>query len=397
MKWHRNLFEGIVEGLSRILKRNEPADAAAAYLFRKYPRWGKRDRAFVKDKLFELVRRRNLWERLARRWEDLPPERGMPLALILASEEEVPPYVEKYLSDREAVRSEYGELIRNPLFRYGLPEWLDRKGRKSWHERWEEIARDLNRPNLPVIRINTLKISPDQMSNRLSEEGYAFSRPGFPPESVVFAKPYALEKTPWYRRGWFEFQDLSSQEVGHFAEIGPGMTVIDACAGAGGKTLHAAALMENRGELYAFDISPAKIAELRRRARRAGVKNLVRADVVTPRDMEGLEGKADVVLVDAPCSGSGTWKRKPHLKWKFDPAAFERIRNTQRHVLDTYARWVKPGGKLVYVTCSVLEDENRRQVEDFLKRNKDFTFVEDKHILPGPGRDGFYMAKLQRS
>jgi len=396
MKWHKNLYEAVGTLYERVTASGKPPEEFLPRLFKNNPKWGKRDRDFIKHHLFTLLRYKNLWERLAGEIKDPPSWREVVDAYILATAPEMPPYLSYTKEQRQKLQNLYHNLKHEPHYRTGMPLWLFREGEKSWGRHWDEIASMLNKENKPVIRVNTLKTSRKKLADRLRAHHYLFSLPEDYPDAIVFEKAYRLRHTPWFKKGWFEWQDLSSQEAGYFSGAKPGMTVVDACAGAGGKTLHLAALMHNTGEIYAFDISALKLEELKKRAGRAGVKNLKNVAVITPEHIKKLQRKADILLVDAPCSGSGTYRRKPHLKWKFSPEEYDKIVENQRNILDEYAGMVKPGGHLVYITCSVLSRENEQQIKDFLNRNKDFTFVEEKHILPSGEHDGFYMAKLKR-
>jgi len=177
------------------------------------------------------------------------------------------------------------------------------------------------------------------------------------------------------------------------------MKVVDTCAGAGGKTLHLAALMENKGQIVAMDIYESKLKKLKIRARRNGVHNVDMKVIDSTKPIKKLYNKADRVLIDAPCSGLGVIRRNPDSKWKLQPEFLDKIRDVQQDVLQKYSKMVKPGGKLVYATCSVLPSENQEQVEKFLasESGKDFTFVKDNKVLAHvSGYDGFYMAQIER-
>jgi 16S rRNA (cytosine967-C5)-methyltransferase len=175
------------------------------------------------------------------------------------------------------------------------------------------------------------------------------------------------------------------------------MKVVDTCAGAGGKTLHIAALMENKGQIIALDIYANKLKELKRRAKRNGAHNIDTRPIESTKVIKKLYDKADRVLIDAPCSGLGVLRRNPDAKWKLQPEFLEKIKETQRDILQQYSRMVKPGGQLVYATCSVLPSENQDQVKNFLDSNKEFTFVKEKKVLSHKsGFDGFYMALLEK-
>ena len=206
-------------------------------------------------------------------------------------------------------------------------------------------------------------------------------------------------KTQAFKDGWFEVQDASSQLVADFLDVKPGMKVVDACAGAGGKTLHLASLMENKGQIIAMDIYESKLKKLKVRARRNGVHNIEMKVIDSTKPIKKLHGKADRLLIDAPCSGLGVLRRNPDSKWKLEASFLDRIKNVQQDVLQNYSRMVKPGGKMVYATCSILPSENQLQVDNFLasESGKDFTFVKQKNIFAHKsGFDGFYMALLEK-
>ena len=175
------------------------------------------------------------------------------------------------------------------------------------------------------------------------------------------------------------------------------MRVIDACAGAGGKTLHLAALMKNKGKLIAMDVEATKLTELQKRARRAGVSNLEIRTIDSSKTIKRLENSADRLLLDVPCSGLGVLKRNPDAKWKLSPEFIQNVRDLQQHILQDYCNMIKKQGLLVYSTCSILPSENEQQVERFLKNNEDkFELLEEKHHWPSDGFDGFYMALFRR-
>ena len=179
----------------------------------------------------------------------------------------------------------------------------------------------------------------------------------------------------------------------------PGQRVVDACAGAGGKTLHLASLMQNKGQLIAMDIYESKLKKLKVRARRNGVHNMETRVIENSKVVKKLYGKADRLLLDAPCSGLGVIRRNPDSKWKLEPEFLERIKGVQQHILQRYSKIVKPGGKMVYATCSILPEENSEQVQHFLdsEEGKDFEFISEQNIFASErGYDGFYMALLQK-
>ena len=194
-------------------------------------------------------------------------------------------------------------------------------------------------------------------------------------------------------------QDASSQLVAAFLEVRPGIKVVDTCAGAGGKTLHLSALMQNKGSLIAMDIYESKLKKLKIRAKRNGVHNIDLRLIESTKPIKKLNEKADRLLIDAPCSGLGVLRRNPDTKWKLQPDFFENVKKIQQQLLQDYSKILKPGGKMVYATCSVLPSENQDQITAFLasEEGQSFRFVKDNSILAHQsGYDGFYMALLEK-
>ena len=202
--------------------------------------------------------------------------------------------------------------------------------------------------------------------------------------------------TSAFKEGFFEVQDASSQKIAELLDVKEGMRVVDACAGAGGKTLHIAALMKNKGQIIALDIYEWKLAELKRRAKRAGAFNIEARFIEDNKVIKRLHSTADRLLIDAPCSGLGVLKRNPDSKWKIDEDFINRIKTEQENILQNYSKILKKGGKMVYATCSILPSENGEQVRKFLAENTEFALVKEENIMPSDGYDGFYMALIER-
>jgi 16S rRNA (cytosine967-C5)-methyltransferase len=202
---------------------------------------------------------------------------------------------------------------------------------------------------------------------------------------------------PSFKEGLFEVQDAASQIIAYFLRVEPGLRVVDACAGAGGKTLHLAALMKNKGRIVAMDIEQWKLDELLKRARRAGVTNLEPRLIDSSKVIKRLENTADRLLLDVPCSGMGVLKRNPDAKWKLSAQFIEEVKATQEKIINDYCKMIKPGGFMVYSTCSMLPSENENQVSKFLSTHEGkYALVEEKHVWPSQGFDGFYMALIKR-
>ena len=251
-----------------------------------------------------------------------------------------------------------------------------------------------------ILRVNRIVTSPKKLQEDLMTlfqiethliKGYD--------DALILYKRKNLRKNPLYLKGSFEIQDANSQKIAPFTQVKPGMKVIDGCAGAGGKTLHLASLMRNKGEIIALDVEIDKLKELSRRARRNKVKAIKNTWVPDPQYKESLTHWADRVLIDAPCSGLGTLKRNPELKWRLTEERISEVIELQRAILLEQSKWVKEGGKLVYVTCSILPSENQNQIAWFLEQEEGAAFVLEKEEILFSHQtqfDGFYAARLIR-
>ena len=253
------------------------------------------------------------------------------------------------------------------------PDWCELYLREAFGDEWAaEGAALAARPPLD-LRVNTLKSTRDKVLNELAGTGAAPTAIAphgirIPPIDGAGRHPN-VQAEPAFQKGWFEVQDEGSQIAAELAGAEPGMQVLDYCAGAGGKTLALSAAMDNRGQLFAHDAEKVRLAPIFDRIRRAENRNI---QVVKPADLTGLAGQMDLVLIDAPCTGSGTWRRRPDAKWRLTPRQLEARMGEQRAILDAAQAYVKPGGRLVYITCSVFLDENQRQVAAFVDRHPSF-------------------------
>lgn len=254
----------------------------------------------------------------------------------------------------------------------------------------------LNEQAPTVLRANSLRTTTKELISDLADEGVV----SFPiknyPDAVQLEEKKNVFLTTAFKEGLFEVQDASSQKIGYFLDVKEGQRVVDACAGAGGKTLHLAALMKNKGQIVALDIFDWKLAELKRRAKRAGAHNIETRMISDNKVIKRLHEKADRLLIDAPCSGLGVLKRNPDSKWKIDQDFINRIKKEQQQILQDYSKMLKKGGKMVYATCSILPSENNLQVEEFIKNNPEFKMIKDEKVMPSTGYDGFYMALIER-
>jgi 16S rRNA (cytosine967-C5)-methyltransferase len=318
-------------------------------------------------------------------------------ACFIQKEIALPAWEEFQFIDTAAVsaRLAEGKLIRK--IRESVPDWLDVLGEKSFGEKWDAEIHALNQPAKLCVRVNTLRSNKKRIKELFLKEDIAFEERNDAPDALVLNSRKNLTKTEIHKDGEIEIQDISSQLVAPYLDAKPGMIVIDACAGAGGKSLHLAALMKNEGEILALDIHHEKLNELEKRARRNGV-NIIKTVFFNADVFKRYQHFADRLLLDVPCSGSGVLKRNPDAKWKLTPDFIKEICAVQESILQQNEGMLKPGGKMVYATCSILAEENGNQIARFLKKHKNFSVVEEHKISPAEnGYDGFYVCVLQKS
>ncbi len=403
MRLHRNLCFAVIDGLTQIFNEEQYADKVIQQLLKRDKRWGARDRAFVAETTYDIVRWKRLYAEIAEVNEPFDRDNLWRLFAVWATLKGIKLPDWKYFENTPTrkIKGRFDELSKIRKFRESIPDWIDEVGAKELGDAvWtKEIAMQNEQADV-ILRVNTLKTTKEKLQSILFDENTIETEfvKGYP--SALKLKERAnVFVTDAFKNGLFEVQDASSQLVADFLDVKPGMKVVDTCAGAGGKTLHLSALMQNKGQVIAMDIYESKLKKLKIRAKRNGVHNFDMRVIDSTKPIKKLHSKADRVLIDAPCSGLGVLRRNPDAKWKLEPEFLDRIRVTQQEVLQQYSKMVKPGGKLVYATCSVLPSENQNQVEAFLKTEvgADFNFVKDKKVFAHEsGFDGFYMALLER-
>ena len=371
--------------------------------FKAHPKWGSRDRRQFAETVYEITR----WWRWHWYLAGLPdgdcllPERVTQArvwevwgAFWTSKTGNVPHFDECADLDADEITQRTQTMVA-PAIRSAIPDWLNDLAKSEIGEAWPPLLRALNRPADVFLRANTLKIETKPLQINLEKEGIqAELVPDFP-HALKLNKRQSIFQTNAFKAGLFEVQDAASQVIAPLLEVKPGMRVIDACAGAGGKALHLACLMKNKGKIIALDIHQWKLDELRRRARRNQVDIIESRVIDDSKVLKRLHHTADRVLLDVPCSGLGVLRRNPDTKWKLSLAELDRLRALQAEILEDYSKLTKPGGKLLYATCSILPSENERQVQKFLKRHPEWTLEEDFHSRPGSeNQDGFYAARL---
>ncbi|TBW28973.1 RsmB/NOP family class I SAM-dependent RNA methyltransferase [Gramella sp. KN1008] len=402
MRLHRNLVFATIDALAEIFNEGFYADKVIEKTLKRDKRWGSRDRSFIAETTYDIVRWKRLYAEIAEVKEPFSREdlfRMFAVWCVLRGIK-LPDWPQFEATPVRRIKGKFDELSKTRKYRESVPDWLDELGAKELGDKtWTKELHALNTQAPVVIRANKLKTTPQQLAETLLEEGIETANLRNYPEALQLKERANIFKTKAFKDGLFEVQDASSQRVAEFLNVEPGMRVVDTCAGAGGKTLHLAALMENKGQIIALDIYGNKLKELKRRAKRAGAHNIDTRSIDSTKVIKKLYNTADRVLIDAPCSGLGVLSRNPDAKWKLQPEFLENIRNTQLEILQKYSRIVKNGGKLVYATCSILPSENQQQVQKFLKTEEgsEFTLKKEKTILSSEsGYDGFYMALLEK-
>lgn len=391
MKIHRVLAEAVVQSLSAIFVENRYADKVIEKTLKQNPKWGARDRRFIAETTYDIVRWKRLYQAITQSG-DSDFWKWMAVWIVerdfeLADWREFSTVNRKDIKNRLA--AEYPRAVKQ-----SIPDWLDQLGEAELGERWTTELAALNEQAEVVLRANTLKTNRDELANMLVGEGIETETLRNFPDALVLQKRQNIFQSQYFKEGLFEVMDAGSQAIAPFLNVKPGDRVIDACAGAGGKTLHLSALMKNKGKIVAMDTEQWKLDELSKRARRAEAFNIEARLIDSGKVIKRLENSADCLLLDVPCSGLGVLKRNPDAKWKLSMEFIQNVNELQKNILQDYCTMVKSGGKIVYSTCSILPMENERVVNDFLDKNPNYTLEEESRIWPSEGFDGFYMARL---
>ena len=402
MRLHRNLVFTTIDSLMAIFNEGEYADKVVARALKKDKRWGSHDRKFVAETIYEIVRWKRLYVEIAEVKEPFDRDNIWRIFAVWAVLRGYTLPDWKYFEDTPVrrIKGKFDELTKTRKFRESIPDWMDELGVKELGEEiWTKELAAQNEQAKVILRVNRLKTTKEKLRAILMDLNIETEFHKDYPDALILTERANVFLTDAFKDGLFEVQDASSQLVAYFLDVKPGMRVVDTCAGAGGKTLHLASLMENKGQLIAMDLYESKLKQLKIRAKRNGAFNIEPRVIESTKTIKKLHEKADRVLIDAPCSGLGVLKRNPDSKWKLQPEFIDNIRKIQAEVLENYSKIVKPGGKLVYATCSVLPSENQEQIKHFLSTEigKEFTFVKDQKVLASEsGFDGFYMALLER-
>ena len=399
MSLHRPVAQAVVTALSQIFGEGYHADKVLERIFKSNRQFGGRDRRFIAESVYEITRWwRFLWavagEEPSAEIEKVWKVFGTWLAI---NKNDLPNWKELQGIDRASLGKRIEEVKTKPALKNSVPDWLFELGQNEIGEKWASYLEQLNQQAPVILRANRLRTDKENLAKLLTQEGIPVE-PLDLPDAIRLKERKNVFITDAFKKGLFEVQDGASQQVAPMLDPQPGDRVIDACAGAGGKSLHLAALMKNKGKLLALDIHPRKLEELRKRASRAGADIIETRAIENSKVIKRLENTADRLLLDVPCSGLGVLRRNPDTKWKLTQEEIDNLRKLQAHILETYSKMVKPGGRMVYATCSILPSENERQVAEFIKKTgNQFELLEEKKFAPGnQGFDGFYAASLHK-
>jgi 16S rRNA (cytosine967-C5)-methyltransferase len=417
MRITEKLLDAAVVATTDMLKFNQPADGVLSTHF-KVDRTGVHDRAFIAETAYAVLRRKRLLERL------VGPD-ATPRQLVLAALTRLQGCNQRQLAEAVSPR-ELDWLVQfkaqpEPQLTLAeqadLPDWLtERLLTRMSAEELLVLARGLNQPAQLDLRVNAMKGNREEVLARLKVDGIEGEVCRYAPMGIRLKGRPSLAKHPFYLKGVMEVQDEGSQLLGHLLAPKRGEMVVDFCAGAGGKTLALGAMMRSTGRLYAFDVADKRLVKMKPRVARSGLSNVHPVLISGENDtkVKRLAGKIDRVLVDAPCSGLGTLRRNPDLKWRQTPESVAELTRKQAAILAGAARLVKVGGRIVYATCSILPEENEMIVNAFLAAHPDFTQLSAADVLAKQGitievgtelrllphthgTDGFFAAVLERT
>lgn len=397
MKLHPNIIASVIDSLKKIFVEDKHADDVVRNVLQSNPKWGSRDRRFIASSIYSIVRwwKKYLFIANVTEQDAACFEQVLSIYLLETHGEDLKTPLPAPIDDVQyKVRVAEAALIRT--VENAIPDWMDTLAVTELGEDvWEKEITFLNKEADVFIRTNTLKINSNKLIEVLEKEEVTVKPFGDFPETLKLDARKPLQRLASFLNGMYEVQDVGSQEIAHYLNPRPNAKVIDACAGAGGKTLHIAALMNNKGQIISMDIEGFKLKELERRAVRAGI-DIITTKSIVRNTIASLKNSADYVLLDVPCSGIGVLRRNPDDKWKLSKNRVEALIKIQQEILQEYSMMVKSGGVLVYATCSILPSENDKQIDAFLALNDQFELEKKQTIYPSQGGDGYFMARMTK-
>ncbi len=399
MKIHRPIIKSVVLALEQIFLEGYYADKVIERMFKAHKEWGARDRRLISEATYDCVRWwRRLWYSIGIEPDSSQEHYWLVVgAWLVINKFETPGWPEFAALNSKKIRERWESAGRIPAIAESVPNWLFDLGQKELGAQWLPTLQALNNQAPVFLRTNRLRTRREALLRQLTEAGFVVEPVPQLPDGIVMVERKNIFRSEAFKEGAFEVQDGASQMIAPLLQIEPGQRVVDACAGAGGKTLHIASLMQNKGKILALDLHEHKLDELKKRAARDGVDIIETKIIEGTKTIKRLENSADRLLLDVPCTGLGVLRRNPDCKWKLKESEVESLRSTQAEILQNYCKILKVGGLMVYATCSILPSENQGQVEKFLSANNNWELLEQKTFVPEKdGFDGFYAAVFKR-
>lgn len=393
-----HILNTLSQALIEVLEKGKHADRMIDKYMRVNKNWKSDERSFFAEAVYGIVRYKRKLEFVAES-EELWPL----IVAYLVSKNLKPASRPEFKNIDTAKISSRMKLQKPAAIEHSFPDWLVELGQKEFSVEWPKIMQSLNKDPSIYLRANTLKTTIEKLIQTLKTEKIEAQKIKGPieiPTGLCLSERKNVFSTQAFKNGLFEMQDAGSQSIAPLLQVQPGHTVADTCAGSGGKTLHLAALMQNKGKIVAMDIVDQKLQDLKLRATRAGATIVETKLIDSPKVIQRLENTFDRVLIDSPCSGLGVLRRNPDSKWKLNLEQIEAVMKTQKDILSKYSSLCKSGGVMVYATCSILKSENEEQIKWFLNSTtgKKWSLLSEHRIWPHlHDFDGFYAAVLKKS
>lgn len=386
------------QALIEVFDKSKHADRMIDKYLRANPKWSAEERKLFADSLYEIVKNKLLLAFLAESDELLK------IIGVYFLKKSFKLQARPELSSLQIDKINKRDLLnKEPWIQYSIPSWLDDLGKKQFAQRWPALIKSFQDVPKTYLRANRIKINADSLVLELKKESIGCKKLTNNKLNLEDCLEVLDKKnifsTQCYRNGFFEMQDAGSQSIATLLQLQPNMSVVDACSGSGGKSLHIASILKNSGSILSMDVQGFKLNDLKERAVRAGVTNIETQLIDNPKVIKRLEKKFDRVLLDVPCSGLGVLKRNPDSKWKLSMSGISELIETQKNILKNYSEMCKVNGVLVYATCSILNEENEEQVRLFLNSaaGKKWSLLSQHRIWPDESpTDGFYAAVLKR-
>lgn len=392
-----HILNTLSQALTEVFESGKHADRMIDKYMRVNKSWSPDDRSFFAESVYSIIRHKRYLEFISES-EDL----WLVIAAYLVTKNLKPTLRPEFKNSDSAKIQSRSKTIKSEAIEHSYPDWLFELGQKEFGLQWSAIMKSLNKDPEIFLRTNTLKTNTEKLIKDLKIEKIEVDKIKSPiliPDGLHLKKRQNVFASQAFKKGEFEMQDAGSQSIAPLLQVQPGHHVADTCAGSGGKSLHLASLMQNKGKILAMDIHDWKLQDLKQRTSRAGVTILETKLIDSPKVILRLENSFDRVLIDSPCSGLGVLRRNPDTKWKLNPEQINTVCDLQKDILSKYSALCKSGGLMVYATCSILKCENEDQIQWFLSsaNGKKWSLVSEHRIWPQVHSfDGFYAAVLKK-